>query len=273
MDKTVFEFQDYKAYLREFAGIGQRKGLRLKMAAAAKCQHTYVSSVLNGAADFSLEQADHVSEFMGHSKEEKHFFLLLVQKGRAGNRKLVGYFQEQIEGIKKQRLNLVHRLGKEHLLTELQQARYYSSWIYAAVHIALSIPRLQDRQRLSEFLQVPAAKVSEVIEFLLRCGLLAEENGRYLFGPTQIRLGNDSTQIVKHHTNWRNRAVESLERESERDLHYSGVYSVSRVDALRIKNQLLEDIKRCQKILRESAEEELFSFNVDFFSLKVDVKE
>jgi uncharacterized protein (TIGR02147 family) len=273
MEKAVFEFSDYKAYLREFAGVGQRRGLRLKLAAAAQCQPTYVSLVLNGDSDFSLEQAELVSEFLGHSKEERHYFLLLVQKGRAGTRMLEAYFQEQLDAIRKQRMNVQHRLGAAHTMTDVEQARYYSSWIYVAVHIALSIPELQDRQRLSRFLQVPVAKVSEVIEFLLRCGLLVEENGHYVFGPTQIRLGSDSPQVIKHHTNWRTRAVESLERETDRDLHYSGVYSIARADAYRIKDQLLEDVKRCQKAMRASGTEELYCFNLDFFSLKVDVGE
>ena len=79
--------------------------------------------------------------------------------------------------------------------------------------------------------------------------------------------------MIKHHTNWRTRAVESLERETDRDLHYSGVYSIARADAYRIKDQLLEDVKRCQKAMRASGTEELYCFNLDFFSLKVDVGE
>jgi len=166
-----------------------------------------------------------------------------------------------------------HRLGKEHALSEVQQATYYSSWIYAAVHIALSIPSLQNKKKLARFLQMPTAKISEVIEFLLQCGLLAEKNGKYVFGPMQVRLGNNSPQIIKHHTNWRLRATESLEREDEHDLHYSGVFSVTRGDMARIKDRLLEQIKECQQVLRSSSEEELVCFNVDFFNLKVEITE
>lgn len=272
-DNSVFNYYDYKAYLTALTGVGQRRGLRLQMAKAAKCQPTYVSLVLNGNSHFSLEQAELISDFLGHSKEEMHFFLLLLQKGRAGSKRLENYFREQAENIKKQRMVFTQRFGKEHVLSEVQQAKYYSSWIYGAIHIALSIPQLQNKKSLSKFLQVPQTKVSEVIEFLLQSGLIVEQNGKYIFGPTQVRLGNDSPNIIKHHANWRTRAIESLERETLNDLHYSGVYSVSKKDVIKIKDQLLEHIKACQQVLRASAEEELYCFGVDFFNLKVDISE
>ena len=268
----VFDFSDYKAYLRAIAGVGQRKGLRLKMAQAANCQPTYVSLVLNGNSDFSLEQARLISDFLGHSKDEQHFFLLLVQKGRAGSKKLEAYFQEQIEQLLRQRLIFTQRLGKEHTLTEIQQAKYYSSWIYGAVHIALSIPALQNKKTLSQFLQLPTGKIAEAVEFLVQTGLVAERDGKYEFGPVQVRLGNDSANIIKHHTHWRQRAVESLERETERDLHYSGVFSLSSADAIRVKSLLLDQIKECQAVIRPSREEELYCFGVDFFDLRVGVR-
>lgn len=271
MEKSVFEFSEYKAYLRALAGVNQRKGLRLRFAEAAQVQPTYVSLVLNGKSHFSLEQAERISEFLAHAKEERHFFLLLVQKGRAGTKQLEEYFQEQIELIKSQRLLLTHRLGKEYALTEVQQAKYYSSWIYGAVHIALSIPVLQNKKNLSRFLQVPPSKVAEAIEFLVETGLVIEEGGKYIFGPVQVRLATDSQNITKHHANWRTRAIESLDRMNERDLHYSGVFSLSKTDVLKVKDQLLEQIKRSQETIRPSAEEELYCFNVDFFNLKVEV--
>jgi hypothetical protein len=81
-------------------------------------------------------------------------------------------------------------------------------------------------------------------------------------------LGNDSKNILKHHTNWRLQAAESLDREELKDLHYSGVVSLSAADATKVKNIFLESIKASQSVIKDSKEEELCAVIIDFFSLK-----
>lgn len=273
MNKSLFEFSEYKAFLRAISGVKQRKGVRLAISKALRCQPAYISQVLNGGGNFSLEQGEGICQFLGFGKQESHYFLLLLQKERAGTKNLRVYFEEQIEEVQKRRLVLTERLGKEHELTEAQRAEYYSSWIYAAVHIGLSIPGLQEKKLLAEFFQLPQMKVAAVVDFLLHSGLVVERaGGGYDFGPSKIRLGNDSPQIVRHHSNWRVRAMESLEREGLSDMHYSGVVSISRADAVRIKESLLEQVKKCQAVVADSPEEELYGIGLDFFNLRVQVK-
>ena len=240
------------------------------MAKALACQPGHISHVLNEDAHFSLEQGEALSQFLAHGNEERHYFLLLLQRQRASTHALEKYFADQIKEIKRNRLVLTERLGKEHRLSESDRAKYYSSWTYAAIHIGLSIPALQDKKALSDFFQINPRKVAEIIEFLLSAGLILEKpGGGYGFGPTQVRIGNDSHHIIKHHTNWRNRAIESLDREELEDLHYSGVFTLSQSDALKVKDRLLEEIKACQKVIRESPEEKIIGFNVDFFNLRI----
>jgi uncharacterized protein (TIGR02147 family) len=270
MEQSVFDFDDYKRYLLAQAGVGKRKGVRLAMANSLRCQPGHISHVLNGSAHFSPEQGEALSKFFAHTKEERHYFLLLLQKQRASTTALESYFDDQIQELKRKRLVLTERMGKAHSLSEEDRAKYYSSWIYAAIHIGLSVPALQDKRALSEFFQINPRKVAEVIEFLLAAGLVREKaRGGFEFGPTQVRIGNDSHHIIKHHTNWRNRAVESLEREDIEDLHYSGVFTLSHSDALKVKERLLEEIKACQKVIRDSPGEKIIAFNVDFFHLRV----
>lgn len=270
MAKSVFDFIDYKPYLRSVAGEGVRKGVRMAMAKAIRSYPAFITQVLNGDAHLSLEQGEALCGFLTFGKEEREYFLLILLHSRAGTAPLKKHFRAQIDAIRARRLVLTERLGKAHVLSEEERARYYSSWLYIAVHIALSVPALQDKKALARHFQVRQGLVAEIVDFLLGAGLVVEKpGGGYAFGPTQIRLGNDSHHIFKHHTNWRNRAIESLERESLRDLHYSGVYSLTLADAEKIKDRLLEEIKACQQVLRESREEEVYAFCVDFFNLKV----
>ena len=267
--EKIFSFTSYKTYIRRRAGKeGTKKGIKASLARALRCQPTYISQILHGKAQLSLEQAEMANQFFAHTKEESLFFLLLVQKERAGTASLAKHFQDQLAEILNRRLILTSRLGAKKALDPQDQSIYYSSWIYAAAHIALTIPELRTREALAKYFCLPLKKITETLEFLTSAGLAVEENGTYAAGTSQIRLGKDSHNIIKHHTNWRTQAIESLEREELPDLHYSGVVSLSSRDILEVKNQLLEKIDEIQKTVRDSKEEELCAIGIDFFRIK-----
>ncbi len=266
--KSVFEFDHYKTYLSyRVGGPRQRRGLKSLIAQTLKCQPTYVSHVLNGNADFSPEQAEVLNRFFGHSREESAFFLLLVQKERAGTRSLKEFLRSQLDEMLSSRMVISRRIGQKASLTREQQSTYYSSWHFAAIHVALTIPKLGTRDAIADFFRIPLTKVDEVLKFLLEAEL-AHTNGRdYKASEFRIHLGNDSHNITKHHSHWRQQAIESLDREKTSDLHYSTIVSLSQDDVLRIKNRILEEIKANQEIVKNSPEEELFAYTVDFFSM------
>lgn len=238
------------------------------MARALKCQSTYISQVLYDRAHLSLEQAELLGDFLGHSREEAHYFLLLVQRDRAGTKRLEHYFTDQIEEILARRLVLTERLGSKNQLSKEDQSIYYSSWHYSAVHVALTVPELRNAKAISQFFRIPLKRIGDVLEFLCQSGLTKKTGSEYLVGDVQIRLGNSSHNIIKHHTNWRNQAVESLDREHPTDLHYSGVVSLSREDVVKIKNQILEFIKDTIGTIRKSKEETVYSYCIDFFDVQ-----
>lgn len=266
--EQVFQFTSYKAFLEAKVGPREeRRGIKSQIAQVLGCQPTYISQVLHGKAHLSLEQADRLNSYLGHSKEESAFFLLLVQHERAGTVSLRRHFQDLIDEELKRRLIVTHRLGEQTKLSLADQSRYYSSWHYSALHIALTIPELGSPDALAQHFKLPMKKVNEVLRFLLNVGLAKEVGGRLLTGPAIIRLGNDSPNIQRHHANWRQQATESLDREDLGDLHYSGVISLSEKDALKIKDRLLDELKANLKIVRDSPEEKLFGFCVDFFDM------
>ncbi len=270
MDSSVFDFIQYKQYLTErLGGYRSRKGLRLAVAKILNCQPTFVSQVLNGSAHFSMEQAEKVSRYLGHTEDEREYFFLLIQKERAGTRELTAYYASKIGELLAKRQILTHRLGKNSVLSREDQAIYYSSWHYAAIHIAVTIPSLRTREALAEFFKLPLNKISKVLEYLLNTGLLTlKENGEYQSGVSKVRLGNDSHNILKHHTNWRHQSIESLDRETPFDLHYSAVVSISSADKIKLKDMILDALKTQLTVSDTSSEEELYAYCIDFFSLK-----
>lgn len=267
--KSIFQFSDYKTYLEsQLGGKRERRGLRAKLAAFVGCQTAHVSQVLNGGSQFTIEQAFKINGFLKHDEEESHFFLLLLQKSRAGTIEVQRYFSQQIQDILTHRSLIKNRLEKIKEIPTEHHARYYSSWHYLAIHVAISIPGLQTKEALSEHFRLPLVMVNEALHFLCSIGLAEQIGGRYHTGRLNIHLGNDSDNINKHHTNWRVQAMESLGRAVAEDIHYSVVFSLSVADSKKLRDRLLEVIKANLRDVGPSKEETMYCTCIDFFELK-----
>lgn len=271
MNKDIFEFKDYKAYLKALiAGKpGGGRGVRAAMAKSIGSTVSHISQVLSGDSHFTFEQAEGVNEFLAHSKDEAIFFLMLVQLARAGTPALRKRVGEQMGELLSKRLVLKERLGVKESLDERDQMTFCSSWIYGAVHVATSIPKLQTKEALSAQLGVSKKKIGEVLEFLMSVGLVVSaEGGKFKMGVARFHLSDDSPMIAKFHTNWRMQAIGSLDAEkTKEDLHYSSAVSLSDADVLHIKSTLVKTITEIKAVIKESKEEGVHCLSLDFFRL------
>jgi hypothetical protein len=112
MRKAIFEFKSYKPYLKYETEYGSaRRGQKSLLAKALHCQSAYLSQVLNGRAELSFEQAYRVCEFFKLGQDEQDYFLLLVQKDRAGIQDLKNYYQKKIDQLLEKRMDVKKRLG------------------------------------------------------------------------------------------------------------------------------------------------------------------
>ena len=270
LENSLFEYRSYKTYLNDWilAQPQGGRGEKSRLAKALQCHPAYISLVLKGDSDFSLEQGEKVSEFLHHAEEETHYFLLLLQSERAGTRKLKAYFQKQIEQTIQQHLDLKRRLKTKQALGIKEQMIYYSAWYYSAIDAALSVPGLRTKEALQAYLGLPISVISKVLNFLLSVGLAEESAGRYQSTIISFHLGADSPMAMRSHANWRMRAVVSLDTARPEDLHYSSVVSVSAKDAEIIRERLVRAIEEIRNIVRTSTDEEVFCYNFDLFSLR-----
>ena len=272
MGYSIFDFSEPQPFLlAALGGKSLRKGLKSKAAKFIGCHTTLISQILHGRIGLNLEQADKLNHFFGHNDDESHFFLLLVQKERAGTDSLRRYFQKQIDQIRKHRQVLKKRVGKTAAVAVEDELRYYSEWQYAAVHVALSIPEMATAEVISHRLQIPLARVRAILDFLLASGLAlaTKEPGKYTIGPKHIHLGVDSPQLRNHHINWRVCAIRGIDWDvgQKSGFHYSSAVSISRADVPKIKELLIESLKGMNKVIQGSNEEEIFGLNFDFFNL------
>jgi hypothetical protein len=186
---------------------------------------------------------------------------------RAGTPPLQSRIQKKIQKILESRQNLKNRLKFEKAIKREDQMIYYSAWYFAAVHIALAIPTLRTRGALSKAFLLPQSKVSEVLGFLIKCGLVQEKHGEYTIGNARLHLEKDSPMILKHHTNWRIKSIQSLESETQDELHYSSVVSFGNSDVPKVREILVKAIEDIRSTIKPSPDEVLYCYTLDFFHL------
>lgn len=265
----VFDYDDYKDYLKDLEAerSSVQKGFRSRLAEVLTCQNAYISQVLNGHAHFSLEQGLIVSQFLKHNELEGRYFLLLIEHERAGTKELKKYFQNDLQLLREKFLNIKSRLDVSRTLDLENQSIYYSNWIYATIHILVTIPEYRDLTKLISAVPASADIIKNAVLFLIAAGLLIEKKGLLCPGPAQLHLDKSSPHIRQHHTNWRLSAIQSLTRINETDIHYSTVSSLSIKDVEILKSRLIKVISDYVKTVQDSKEETLYNFNLDFYSL------
>lgn len=271
MSDEIYNFDDYRLYIKckIYSGDRAKRGALSSLAQAIPCQTSYLSRVMTGESDLSLEQADSVGRYLGLSQDENSYFLLLVQNARAGTQSLRAHFKRSITIAQEERLNLQKRVGVKQVLSKEDQATYYSLWYYAAVHVMSGIPTLQTKAAMAQELGLPASKLSEILEFLLSTRLLKEgPDGRYLTGEGKLHLKKDSRMILRHHSNWRSQAIRSMEKDLESGIHYSVLLNCSKKDADILRSMIAKFIEDFMKVVHPSVDEEMNCLVIDFFNPK-----
>jgi len=189
MAKDLYSFQSYKAYLLE--RISEKSagghGQRTKIATALNCHIAYVSLVLRGDAHFSLEQAAALNRYLSHNEEESDYFFSLVGYCRAGTDALRAYYQKKLNTARNNRLNLKERLNYRKSLDQHDEEIYFSSWIYVATHLLLSIPKFQSPEKIAKQLDVPHSTVLHVISFLVSRGMVKQKGAKYISVDAVLR--------------------------------------------------------------------------------------
>lgn len=263
----IFDSLDYKAYTvgslksRPKGGRGQFR----RLAEFLSINSTMVSQILSGSKDFTLEQAQQTCEFLGLTPLEKDYFMMLVQIERAGSFSLKEYYREKLKQIKKESLQVSKRVAAHRKLTDLEKSVFYSSPIYAAVHLLTTIGRGITLDDILRKLNLSRPRGLEILQFLTSIGLVTQENNLYRPGHLATHLDRGSPFLSKHHTNWRIKAIEKFESLTDEELMFTANISLSRSDFDLIKKKLLETIQDISKVVKNSPAEDVANLNIDLF--------
>jgi uncharacterized protein (TIGR02147 family) len=267
--QTIFNFSDFREYLvDQFAGMPKKGyGQSRRLAIALNVHTTLISQVIKGKKTFTMEQAAGVCEFLSLSDMETEYFLLLVQIDRAGSQSLRRVLNRQLEELRARSTELVNRLRSQRKLTEEERAIFYSDWTYSAIRQLTGIDGYQALDPIAEYFGLSRRRTKEAIEFLIRVGLCKEVDGNLRIGPMSTHVESTSAWVRLHHINWREKAIDALNREGPAKLHYTAPMTLSRTDAFEVRELIVQYLQRVDKIIEPSIPEQLYCLNIDWFKV------
>ena len=228
---------------------------------------TTLSQILKGTRLLSAEQAVSICDYVGLSEQETKFFLLLLQRSRAGTPRLRELLDKEIRQALRSANELANVLPKDGELTKVEQAEFYSNWFYIAAAVLASIPSFSTAEALGTELRLPRRRVMQILKFLVSAGILREDAGKFAPGLRSTHLEAGSPLIARHHGNWRVRAMEKHPALSADELAYSGPMSVSRKDAKRLRAMCVEFIREVNRVREKSSCEEGYFLNLDWIRI------
>ncbi len=267
--KSIFQFSsNYRKFLNQwFDRPNAERGEKTRLSEHLNCNIAFISMVLSGKAQLGLEHAIQIADYYQWSNEERDYFVLLVQKDRAGSTALEKYFESKINEVLDQRNRVISNISPiDGKLSEAEEAKYYSHWIYSLIHMGVLIPKLQTKEQLLEYTGLSAKLISDSIDFLRIAGLIEEKNGKFVTGKKRIHLEETSPNINKHHINWRMRGITALDQYQKEHLHYTAVISLSVEAQKLIRAKILEFIKTLEEPIFKSKDETLVILNLDLFN-------
>lgn len=263
---SLFEYDDYKKYITDKIEENKHiKGYRTQLAEHANCHRTFLSQALNSHIQLTPDHGAGLCAFWGFDDDHADYFLDLIHLQRSASKILSQRIRRRLKLLRDKHQNLSEKFKAPTLPRGIQEAVYYSSWHYAAIHIVLGIPQIRTVPTIAERLGLPSSLVEKSLAELTAIGVVKQHGSQWLPVAAAIHLPKTSPLTAVNHFNWRQRAIYKLQTSEVEGVHYTGVFALSRQDAEKIKLLFLEAIAAAHKIVEPSKEEELVALNCDFF--------
>ena len=273
MALPIYSFKKYRAYLRhvlkEAPSKSQRHGSLSKASTAMGCQASYLSRVLAENAHLSPEQLVRFAHYTALNDSEVRYLIYLSLLERGGNPTYLKHLNAELTSLRNEQNQLKSRFKTTKEVSTEYQEEFYSRWYYCALHIAFYIKEFQAPQKAQKLVGLSDSQFQQALKFLLKAGFIEENaEGRIVAKASRYHLGSDSPTLLKHHTNWRLRALQAIEAPKENDFHYTSVISLSEKDLPQVREIFLEAIERTRALVKASEpEERIASYTIDFFEI------
>lgn len=265
----LFNINDYRKAFRSLIAQAENggRGLQTKLARELGCQQAFISRVLAGQAELSPEQSFGVAKYFGLSRLHREYWLALVAENRAGNDELRLYHRERRERIREEFHSLHRRIDTENKINDADKSYYYGDWFYSALHMLVSVEGQARDEAYAQRLGIGIEDVRQALDLLERAKLVERSDGGWRLSTGRIHLAPTHPLVRKHHANWRLLTMQRLSRPRPDDLHYTSVVSCGHKDKEKVRQILADAVTRIRALIKDSADETVCHYAVDFFEL------
>ncbi|MGZ3770485.1 MAG: TIGR02147 family protein [Bdellovibrio sp.] len=265
--RSVYEFNSYKKIMSLFLTGEGKRGQLSRASELLKCQPSFLSRAMSTEIHITPDQAFMLTQFWQLDDSESEYFQCLVEFERASEPKFKEHIQKKIIELKKAHESLQNRTKKSDFNLNEQQAIYFSSWVWSAIHFLVSIPEFQNVHQISSRLGLNESTTKYYLDQLSHFGLIKKNGKKWEYSTGQFHLPKSSPFVSLHHQNWRSRAVIDSQNPLADGLHYTSVLTLSKEDFQRLKELLLKFVSESEAIARPSDPQEIATLAFDLFKI------
>ncbi len=162
---NIFEYTDYRLFLNSWSESFAERGGKSRLAEAASCSSSWMTRVLSGSVQLTPDQTMGIALYLNLNDQESEFFLLIVEIERAATPLLKNYIQKKMNKLKKENLKIGTALRNEEQINPEHVLKYYSTWIYSAIHVYCMI-KPQATNEIATQLFLNPDVVSKILKIL-----------------------------------------------------------------------------------------------------------
>ncbi len=263
---SILNFNDYKLFLTAIIESKPR-GFQSSLAKAIGCQASYLIQVLSKKNELTEDQGIKAAQYLKLSKEELEYFLLLLGLSRATSVELKNYYSQKIAVALKFKNDIRKNVPHTSEIQKEIAIEYFSNWDIPIIHLATSIPFLQEAITISNRLKLDIKRVEYVLNFLNLNKLVEFKKNKWIFSGDPIFLPKQSPLNLIHQTNQRNQIARSLRELSNEDIHFCSTFVISAKQFEEIKKEIRSLIESSHRNIVSSPSEEIYSLVIDLFKV------
>jgi uncharacterized protein (TIGR02147 family) len=266
--RTLFDYTDYRAYLRDMIQERHDKGLPASNRWFAQKlginSNAWLTYILQGKRNLSSRAGEQLASLLTLGVTERRYFDALVRFNQAKSIDERNRWYREMERCRKS--------GSARVISS-DQYEFYSVWYHSAIRSLIDLhPDFGTFEQLGSMLSPPVttAEAKKSVLLLERLGLIAvDEKGRYRITDTTITTGmhEKALAVVNFQRETIKLALESFDRcaKEERDISTMTV-GVSPTALKKIKKLLSETRGRIAEIAAEDTRSDrVFQINMQVF--------
>jgi uncharacterized protein (TIGR02147 family) len=262
---TIYEYTDYRKYLRDFHAAQKAKNQWYSYQIMAKKagfrSKSFIAEIINGQKNLSKEGIFRIAKACGIKGKAFAFFELLVAFNQAKTTEQRNHFFTKLTEFNR-RSCTTQRL--------VDQYEFYAQWYHNTVRELVTMKDFkEDYALLSKSIKPPITpgQARDSVQLLLRLGLLKKAGSKYIQTDTHITTGDEvrSTAVARFHLQNLQLAAEAIDRcdPDSRDISCS-VAGLSPTGISKVKSEIQQFRQRLIGIINSDKTPARVVYHINF---------